>query len=241
MTTVDNSTRWSVKNIERDIRLKTTGSKTSSRPHLIVGQLEVSIIDAYFACFPPEEQHGRFFRKLKYSNNNMIMGTKQHIGKHTASSYGIKMAEALNLPLPLAYTGHCFKRSAITVMADEGMTKPQIKAMTGHKSDTVLDGYIATSKINRIIGANALSMGINANITSSSSTATSNNLFIQNEEIHQDENPTKKARFIERTEKSVINNNYITFQYQGATVNGNILNTTTTTATSNNEQEDAKL
>jgi hypothetical protein len=57
------------------------------------------------------------------------------------------------------FTSHCLRRTAITFGADAGMTMPQLKAMSGHKSDTSCEGYIARSMPMKMHAANALNLG----------------------------------------------------------------------------------
>ena len=51
----------------------------------------------------------------------------------------------LELPNQELFTGHCWRRTAVTNLANKGHTLPQIKAVTGHESDTVVQGYIEKS------------------------------------------------------------------------------------------------
>jgi len=44
------------------------------------------------------------------------------------------------------------------VCADAGMTLPQIKSTTGHKSDSVVQGYIDNSMVQKKTSADALSV-----------------------------------------------------------------------------------
>ena len=68
------------------------------------------------------------------------------------------IAEALGLPNPHHYTGHCLRRTSITHAADKGLSLPQIKAISGHKSDTVVQSYISKSDAMRTVAARALSL-----------------------------------------------------------------------------------
>jgi len=57
------------------------------------------------------------------------------------------------------YSSHTLRRTADTVYADAGMTLPQIKSTTGHKSDSVVQGYIDNSMVQKRTSADALSVG----------------------------------------------------------------------------------
>mgnify|MGYP005987225749 CR=1 FL=1 len=58
--------------------------------------------------------HPRFF--LTYRNGNCI---KSPVGVNTIGKIPSKIARYLQLPNPERYTGHCFRRSSATVMADD--------------------------------------------------------------------------------------------------------------------------
>ena len=68
------------------------------------------------------------------------------------------IAEALGLPNPEYYTGHCMRRAAISHASDKGLTLTQIKGISGHKSDSVVQSYISKSHAQRALAANALSL-----------------------------------------------------------------------------------
>eukprot|EP01038_Epipyxis_sp_PR26KG_P017577 gene17577-24402_t len=51
----------------------------------------------------------------------------------------------IGLPDHTLYTGHCWRRTTATLAASKGMTIPQIKQITGHRSDTVVQNYIDSS------------------------------------------------------------------------------------------------
>jgi hypothetical protein len=146
-------------------KVKNTGPKVSGweRANVawVTGEVELAALDKYLACFTHEERAGatRLFCKLKCDSSGAICATKQVIGKNTAAGFGKVMARALELDNPETYTGHCFKRTGITICADFGMTEPQLRAYSGHKSSSVVQGYIATSKPQKLLAASALSSG----------------------------------------------------------------------------------
>ena len=57
----------------------------------------------------------------------------------------MRVATILGLKKPELYTGHTFRRTAITMCASKGMTLSEIKLISGHKSDTVAQKYIDQS------------------------------------------------------------------------------------------------
>jgi hypothetical protein len=50
-----------------------------------------------------------------------IKATKQKIGKNNAATFGKCVADMLKLPNHEIYTGHCWRHTSITFMADAGM------------------------------------------------------------------------------------------------------------------------
>jgi integrase len=89
----------------------------------------------------------------------VIRATAQLIGTHTASNYGKEIAFALELPNYEKYTGHCWRRTTITIGANAGLTLPQLKALSGHKSDTVLQKYIDNSGPMKATVSEAIQVG----------------------------------------------------------------------------------
>jgi len=48
------------------------------------------------------------------------------------------------------FTGHCFRRSAATIVADEGANQLQLKRLGHRKSSSVAEGYVADSKYGQV-------------------------------------------------------------------------------------------
>lgn len=65
------------------------------------------------------------------------------IGKNVLSNFGKRVALFLHLKEPERYTGHCWRRTGITLAANAGLTIPQLKVLSGHKSDTVVQGKLS--------------------------------------------------------------------------------------------------
>lgn len=128
-------------------RAKSSGPGTSDGHHsLVVGAMEVAIIIRYLNCFKVEDQCGRLFRRLIYkTQQSKIVGTQIPIGKNIISTYGKRVAQILQKRDAQFYTGHCWRRTAITLAASAGLSIPQLKVLSGHRSDTVVQGYIDNS------------------------------------------------------------------------------------------------
>lgn len=67
------------------------------------------------------------------------------IGINKIGSMPKMIAEFLNLTDPELYTGHCFRRTSITLLADSGADITTIKRHSGHKSTAIAESYIENS------------------------------------------------------------------------------------------------
>jgi hypothetical protein len=113
--------------------------------------LGVQAVDKYLALFSArgraDNLKTRLWRRCSTSKAGAITcnWTAQNIGVNTCKLFGFQIATALKLADPKSYTGHCWRRSAATLAANAGLSLPQIKALTGHRSDTVVQRYIERS------------------------------------------------------------------------------------------------
>ncbi|KAJ3639156.1 hypothetical protein Zmor_004027 [Zophobas morio] len=87
----------------------------------------------------------RFF--LTYHNGKC---TKSPVGINTIGKIPSRIAEYLHLLHPEHFTGHCFRRSAATAMANHGQGLIAIKQLGGWKSSAVAETYIQDSLQNKI-------------------------------------------------------------------------------------------
>jgi hypothetical protein len=115
---------------------------TSSDRHMAVinGHLKVRTLDAYMATRPSGpvgevERAKNFFRKISSTAGGKLKTswTAQNVGK--AQNVVAKMLE---ISYWLQFIGHCWRCTAITFGANAGMSLPQLKAMSGHHSDNVV-------------------------------------------------------------------------------------------------------
>jgi len=69
------------------------------------------------------------------------------IGKNTIAHFGKEIALAIGWSEKRAseVTGHFLRRTATTLAANGNLSMMQLQALTGHKSQVVLAGYVATS------------------------------------------------------------------------------------------------
>ena len=92
------------------------------------------------------DRTGRFYRKINGQNH----GTNIVVGKHLLKAYPKKIATYLQLQEPDKYTGHSFRGSGATHLADSGATTLQIKRAGNWHSDGVVEGYVANSKRSKL-------------------------------------------------------------------------------------------
>lgn len=116
---------------------------------------------------PSYTKHDRFF--LTYRGGKC---TQQPVGVNTVGGIPKKIATALGLSEPAKYTGHCFRRSSASLLADAGADMHTLKRHGGWKSDSVAEGYVETSVENKKIIATKI-MG------SSLTVASTNNVMVQ--------------------------------------------------------------
>lgn len=113
----------------------------------------VSICKQYFDLRPKTVKTHQFF--IKYSNGKCF---SQPVGINTIGKVPFEIATYLQLENPQNYTGHCFRRSSATLLADGGGDILSLKRHGGWRSSTVAEGYVQNSiqsKINtekRIFG-----------------------------------------------------------------------------------------
>jgi integrase len=121
------------------IRSKTDGAmigETKLLPFLEDKSIcPVEIYNRYASMVP--SQTGRLFltwRKTKFINSP--------VGKNTIAKYPSRVAKFLGLSEPKKYTGHAWRSTSATVLADSGASQLDLKRAGSWKSDTVAKGYL---------------------------------------------------------------------------------------------------
>lgn len=119
-------------NIPEDNKTQVDRSFTISK------KKSLGIIEKYSKLRPKSaENNDRFF--LQYKNNSC---TANVIGKNTFSQMPRKIAEFLGLEEPKSYTGHSFRRTSASSLANKGGSMDEIQNLGGWKSATVAKGYV---------------------------------------------------------------------------------------------------
>lgn len=124
---------------------KTVGSKRS----FVLPQTKEEILSPLYYLHKyiklrPKTDKNKLF--LRYSNGKIENSV---IGINTIGSYPSIIAKFLELKDHKKYTGHCFRRSAATWLADKGVDFINIKRLGGWKDDKTAQGYIAESIENK--------------------------------------------------------------------------------------------
>ncbi len=93
----------------------------------------------------------RFF--MRFQNGKCI---NQPVGKNSFSTIPSKIATLLNLDNPEKYTGHSFRRTSATLLANTGVDVLALKRHGGWKSGNIAEGYVADSITNKNDVANKI-------------------------------------------------------------------------------------
>lgn len=85
-------------------------------------------------------KHTRFF--MRYNKGKI---QNQPVGKNTFYKIPSIVAKFLNLPNPDSYTGHAFRRTSATLLANSGVDILNLKKHGGWKSSVIAESYVADS------------------------------------------------------------------------------------------------
>lgn len=126
--------------------VKVPDSKNHSERTFTVTNLEyVRIYRKYRALRPRHASSRRLF--LKYTNGKCV---NQHVGINKIGEMPSLIAKWLGKDMCDRYTGHCFRRSSATLLANAGGNMTSLKRHGGWKSSTVAESYIEDSLSNKI-------------------------------------------------------------------------------------------
>lgn len=165
------------------VKIPNTKTKTIREFIISEGDMEglnfVELLRMYINLRPPNIKHDRFFVCYKQGKCGV-----QAVGINTIGNLPKEIATFIGLANPSSYTGHCFRRSSATLLADSGADILKIKRHGGWKSSTVAEGYVEDSVENkRLIAANILGETSNENhaqITATNRTTVSSGINISN-------------------------------------------------------------
>lgn len=126
-----------------------------ARTFLIIDQSWINLIRQYFDLRPKNVTTSRFF--LTYRNGHCI---NSPVGLNTMGKAPSLIAKYLCKPNPECFTGHCFRRSSVTELANKGSDLVTIKRHGGWKSSAVAEGYIENSLKAKMDVAQSLSSSL---------------------------------------------------------------------------------
>jgi hypothetical protein len=87
-----------------------------------------------------------------------MKATNKVIGINTLAQYPCKIATFLQLENPSSYTSHAIRRTAATILVENGCSLLELKQSGGWTSSTVTEAYIHKSKRTKINNAEKLNI-----------------------------------------------------------------------------------
>lgn len=138
---ITNMTVSNVKDDGNEIVFRIPDTKTKVSKFYPIDKVFAEIVRSNMALRPPQTKTDRFF--IRYWKGKC---TTQVIGSNMIRQMPKKIAESLGLPSPETYTGHAFRRSSTTVLADQGADIETLKRHGVWKSANVPRGKIVNRK-----------------------------------------------------------------------------------------------
>lgn len=152
-------TGLTVKNINDDgkeLRVNIPNTKTKKPKEYIICDQFASIVREYIKLRPSNAKTDRLF--LQWRSGKCV---NQVMGKHSIANIPKEVAKYLNLPEPLKFTGHSFRRTSASVAVDEGLTMDEIKRIGPWESTKVAEKYVQASLARKRKVAKMFSNAIN--------------------------------------------------------------------------------
>lgn len=122
-----------------------------SRSFVIIKLDWVKIIKEY-SNLRKNVENSRYFLQMRFGKV-----INQPFGHNSIGNFPKKIATYLKLDKIDTFTGHCFRRSSATLLANAGGDILQLKKLGGWKSSTVAEGYVENSLKGQLNIANMLS------------------------------------------------------------------------------------
>ncbi|XP_034939961.1 uncharacterized protein [Chelonus insularis] len=119
-------------------------TSTEKSRTFIITEDYAEIVQKYLDLRNVNAPTNRFF--LKFTNGKC---TIQVVGRNKFAKMPQEIAKFLKLENPETFTGHCFRRTGATVVADAGASIIDLKRFGGWKSRSVVKGYIKESIQNK--------------------------------------------------------------------------------------------
>lgn len=152
--------------LEKSIMIVIPVTKTyTSRTFAITKSEWIKIIKQYYDLHKTIGSD-RFFLQIR---NGKI--TNQPCGHNAIGGFPKKIAAFFKLENAHGFTGHCFRRTSATLLANTGGDILQLKKLGGWKSSAVAEGYVENSLHGQVKIANMLSHTENPGTSASLSTS----------------------------------------------------------------------
>lgn len=116
----------------------------------------LEIFRKYIALRPKSLQERMLF--VGYRQGKCI---SQRVGIHSIGGTPRKIAEYLNLEYPERYTGHCFRRTSATLLANAGADLSVLKRHGAWKSSSIVEKYVEDSVEGKVKVARMIQGGEN--------------------------------------------------------------------------------
>jgi|SRR5699024_382777 len=138
--------------------VKLLETKTIPRTFTVVDvENEISYLNLYRSYIALRPKHVNIEKLFIFYQSGKCRA--QPVGLNSFSKMPMKIAEYLGLENPHLYTGHCFRRSSATSLANSGANMTTMKRHGGWRSTSVAEAYIADSIENKIDIAKKIGMG----------------------------------------------------------------------------------
>lgn len=126
------------------ILVKLRNTKTKIDRQFVIREEFANLVEKYQSLRPENLHTDRYF--LNFQRGKCL---RQVIGKNKFANMPRQIATYLNLPNMDLYTGHSFRRTSATLLADSGASISTLKRHGGWKSSTVAEGYVEDSVENK--------------------------------------------------------------------------------------------
>ena len=144
---------------DRILQVDVPASRTETNRSFTIDEKFYDTVKKYMNMRPENIVSGRFF--VNYQKGKC---TSQFIGKHKFSKMPKEIALFLGLENSDMYTGHAFRRTAATLLAQSGASMVRLKDLGGWKSDSTAQSFCKDSVAFKRKTSSMISTNINLNV-----------------------------------------------------------------------------
>ena len=139
-------------------RKKKKGVKRSFK--FIVEGSGVDVINKYKSLHQPEQLTGKFLKRIIVAKKSGVKYIGQNIGKNTHSNFATMIAAYLGFTNSKDFTGHSWRRTGATILAETGVSAVVLQRAGGWSSSSVAEGYVDDSLPARLEISSRLQLGV---------------------------------------------------------------------------------